>query len=300
MNGLRRLRLFIDERFPLVPSIAAAALMAVSADVLGSTALQRPAHIDRGGGVLTLVVLALLFVVRVVDDLRDLAHDARHHPDRPLPRGAVRSGDLVGAAVVVATSAVLLVSAVFGAFAAVAVAVVVAVTVVLQLDGGTRVLADRPVLTLLVHQPMVALWAALVACVSTSTMPTWSTAFALTPVCALAVSLSLVFELGRDVRPVDERTTDGSYVALWGPSGAAAALVASALLAGGIVAWLAVLLRLAWWSVAVPAVSLLVVVGASVWFARAPARRSAQAVVLSSAAASLWVYGPLLLGALHA
>jgi 4-hydroxybenzoate polyprenyltransferase len=296
--ALRRFFRFVDERFPLLPSLVAAALMGLSASVLGARALHRPAHVDGDSVVLVLVVLALLFVVRVVDDLRDLDHDRRHHPDRPLPRGAVLALDLVVVGTLITSTVFAMVFIAFSAASAMAVAAVVALTVALQLDGGSRALAHRPIATLVVHQPMVALWAVLVACVSTSTTLTWSTASALAPVAALAVSLSVVFELGRDMAPANG-STEGSYVALWGAQRTAAALAGFCVAAGAIVAWLAVLLRLAWWSVAVPAVSLLVVVGACMWFAHAQTRRRAQAVVVSSAAASLWVYLPLIVGALR-
>lgn len=300
MKALARVLLFVGERFPLVPSVLAATLMALSAALLGAGVLHRDTHIDARSAVLVAVVVALLFVVRVVDDVRDLGHDRQHHPARPLPRGAVGTRDVVVAAIVVCLATLAAVAVVCGGAAAAAVAVVVAFTVVLQLDAGVRAVADRPLLTLLVHQPMVAVWAALVACVSTSSAPDGNTLTALGPVCALAVALSLLFELGRDVRGHADSPHTDSYVALWGPGWTATALVCTAVVAAAIVAWLAVLLRLAWWSVTLPVMSLAVVAGASVWFACSPRPRSARAVVVSSAAASLWVHGPLLLGALHA
>ncbi|MFB4297383.1 hypothetical protein [Actinomadura sp. NTSP31] len=99
-------------RHPPVPSLLFAAAWAYGVTGLFAaldplTARWRP---DGGTAVAAVTVFLDLLLMRALDDVRDVEHDRRFHPERPLPAGAVRVRDLVvlyaaGSAVVVALNA---------------------------------------------------------------------------------------------------------------------------------------------------------------------------------------------------
>ncbi|GAB3973983.1 hypothetical protein GCM10027615_38480 [Plantactinospora veratri] len=91
-----RLLGFARERFPLRVYGTYALLWVLALD--GSISLVQP-NIRRWQlspyllVEIASVLLTLLFI-RIVDEQKDLAYDREHHPDRPLPRGAVRLGEV--------------------------------------------------------------------------------------------------------------------------------------------------------------------------------------------------------------
>ncbi|WP_344345372.1 hypothetical protein, partial [Kitasatospora putterlickiae] len=91
-----RLAAFVRGSFPLPLSLVFAAAWALGATGLFAAADGRLAHWRPGWGTATaaLTVLVDLLLLRAADDLRDLPYDRRHHPSRPLARGAVLPRDL--------------------------------------------------------------------------------------------------------------------------------------------------------------------------------------------------------------
>jgi|GEM_PF-575375 len=307
---IQRIALLLRERFPVLPSLVGAALLATCADVVGTRLLGRHSHLDGVSVAMAIVVFCLFFVVRGVDELRDLPGDRLAHPERPLPRGAITPRDVVVAVVVAALAAIGAGLMVGGPGGGCAVAAVLLLTVLLQLDVGLRFIARRPLLTLVVHQSMVPLWVLLVMVVrhlddvSTVDDTTLFTALSpalspsLWPALALATGLSLLFELGRKVHhPDDENPLDDSYSSRWGPRAAAAVVAVVALAIGGVVWVVTSTLSLPVWSALVPGVALVWVVGSCAVFVVAPRRGGGRPIALSTALASLWVYLPLVVGA---
>jgi len=300
---IQHLILFVRERFPLLPSLLAAALMAACADVVGSRLLGRDGVVDVVTAAMAVVVLALLFIVRGVDELRDLHDDRVAHPERPLPRGAVAVVDVVVAVVVVAFVAVAVVGVVVGVIAAVAVAVAVLFTVIVQLDAGITAAAKRPLVTLITHQLMVPAWVLLVVlvrCIASDdiTALSASTLPRLWPALLVASGLSLLFELGRKVHHVDdENVLDDSYSRAWGARPAAVIVAVLAMLIMVPVTVVTTRLSTSVWSLLVPGVAVVWVIGSALSFAAAPRRGGGRAIAMSTALASLWVYLPLILGA---
>ncbi|GAA2170236.1 hypothetical protein [Actinomadura napierensis] len=93
----RRVRRFVSGRHPPVPSLLFAAAWAYGVTGLFAALDPLAARWRPGGGtaVAAVTVFLDLLLMRALDDVRDLEHDRRFHPERPLPAGAVRVRDLV-------------------------------------------------------------------------------------------------------------------------------------------------------------------------------------------------------------
>lgn len=123
----RATAMFFRERFPAyyvlyavlwssAATSAARELSGVGIDstVLGAFAAQTGA------------LLAALIALRVIDDLKDLAHDRAAHPERPLPSGRATPASFAVAATVFAAAGLVLAFVAAGAVGAASLAVVLA------------------------------------------------------------------------------------------------------------------------------------------------------------------------------
>lgn len=229
-----RLRTYQAERFPLaayLPLVAVAtfAALAFSRAARGADGFPRPAL-----GVGTATVLAFFFLLRVLDEHKDAADDARHRAELPVPRGLVRLAELravaaaaVGVAVVLnltLTPALLLPAALVGAWATL-------MAVEFFVPAWLRA---RPLAYLLSHMlvmPLIFLYA---------TSLDWLVAGAPPPpglgtFLLLAFFNGLVIEVGRKLRaPGEEREGVETYSGAWGHGPAVRAWLG--VLAGALVA----------------------------------------------------------------
>ena len=118
------------------------------------------------------------------------------------------------------------------------------------------------------------------------------------PALAVALGLSLLFELGRKVHHHDdENVLDDSYSRAWGERTAAVIVAVLAMLLMVPVTVVTTRLSTSVWSLLVPGVAVVWVIGSALSFATAPRRGGGRAVAMSTALASVWVYLPLILGA---
>ena len=89
-GAVRRFRRYTAERFPLAQFLPLSAVVALPAAV----GTQVYAHLSPYSVPAALLsfgaVFLLLLRLRLVDELKDLEHDRRFYPDRPLPRGLVQ------------------------------------------------------------------------------------------------------------------------------------------------------------------------------------------------------------------
>jgi len=292
MISLHRITVFLRERFPVGPSIVGAALLATAADRLGSGLIGRTlGGLDGISLAAVTLVAALFLVLRVADELSDLDEDRLAWPDRPLARGATLPRDVIALAVVVSAVAVALCGAAAGGAGIAGAVVALGVTLVLQQDLGLEAVRRRPLLSLAVHQLMVPAWALAVlalrdvAIVVEPARWPW-------PALGLALTLSLLFELGRKTRhPADEVAHDDSYSQRLGLRGSVATVTLTALVCAAAAVWVVHTLHLAVWAAAVPCAALVWVIGV----AFTVPRRRGRLLEMSTALASLWVYLPLLL-----
>jgi UbiA prenyltransferase family len=226
MRG-RRWIIYQRERFPLVahgPLVAAFSFSAV-----GFSALVRdPQATPAWPSALVAFATALLcfLQLRIADEFKDAAEDARHRPYRPVPRGLVTLGELrivgLGAAVVQAGLALALEPSLL--------AILLVVWLYFWLMSREffvpRWLRAHPLAYMATHMlivPLVDFYAT--ACdwwVAGSRVPSPSLLWFLT----VSLCNGFVIELGRKIRaPEDEEGGVETYSALWGRDVAAGAWV---------------------------------------------------------------------------
>ncbi len=102
-----RLWVYQAERFPLARTavlcaVFAGASVSVSAHLAGRAAPGLTAYLAA-----FVITLAFFFQLRVLDEIKDKADDARFRPERPIPRGLVRLETIIALGVVSAAAAAL-------------------------------------------------------------------------------------------------------------------------------------------------------------------------------------------------
>jgi 4-hydroxybenzoate polyprenyltransferase len=90
MNYLKRIYRYQDERFPVkILFFTTLAVVLSSAAVLSFSVSWQQIVLN------LCAALAFLFHIRVIDESRDLQHDNRFHPERPVQRGLISIRELV-------------------------------------------------------------------------------------------------------------------------------------------------------------------------------------------------------------
>jgi len=212
-----RLAIYQSERFPvvrngLVLAAYAGAMVAASA-ALGGRPLPGPAAF----AVAFLVVFALFFQLRVCDEVKDRAIDARHQPDRPVPRGLVSLREVVGAGIAAAPLAALAAALLDPRLLLPLAAVWTWMALMAAEFFAPDWLRARPLAYLVSHMlvvPLIALFATACEWLVRGAAPPPALGLLL----AFSFANGCVTEFGRKTRaPQSERTGVETYSALWGP-----------------------------------------------------------------------------------
>lgn len=254
--GARRWWVYQRERFPLLAH--APLIAAFSASGVSFSAALRGAGAPMVAPLLVAFVTALCFFVqlRVADEIKDAADDARYRPYRPVPRGLVTLRELrvagLTAGVVQAGAALLL-----DARLLVVLALVWAYMTLMRFEFFAGVwLRSRPLTVLWTHMlvmPLIDLyvtatdWVPANAHVATGLRWFLITSF----------FNGMVVEIGRKIRvPADEERGVDTYSAIWGRGRALAAwllvMLASLICAVeaarvvGAAEWAAAILAMLW------------------------------------------------------
>ena len=231
-----RLWRYQAERFPLIAHGPLIAVFAVAAVAFGAAvtgaAIDWTATAAAGA-----ILLGFFFQLRVCDEVKDAETDALHRPGRPVPRGLVTLGELVGVAVAVAIAQLAL-TLWLGAHLVLWLTLVWAYGGLMALEFGARHwLRARPVLYLLSHLLIVPLFALFAVAVAgrTSTEPaSW---LAAAPLLALAFANAAVLEIGRKIKaPQDEQPGVETYSGSWGLARAVAIWIGAIAASGGAAA----------------------------------------------------------------
>ena len=183
-------------------------------------------------GGFSLLYVALLLRYRVVDEWKDFRHDARHYPDRPVPRGAISVRSLAVMGIVAVVTELALAIVLGGARGLVLYAVVTILTVGTATDFFAKSFFERHfTASFLVHQliyvPMFA-WAAVAMGASLKSASTW---WGIASLLCLFVSAELV----RKFKPrtsVEGGQVADTYGAVWGRRLALVGTLALVLAAG--------------------------------------------------------------------
>ena len=290
-RGLARWVVYQRERFPLLQHAPLIAAFSGGA-VLFSAQLRAPASLPSPASLAVAFASCLLvfFQLRVADEFKDAAEDARHRPYRPVPRGLVRLGELRALALAAGVAQLVLALALSPRLVPLLALVWLWIGVMTKEFWLRDWLADRPLAVIATHMlvmPLVDLYAT--AC-------DWLVAGA--PVHAglrwfLVASFcnGVVVEVGRKVRaPADEEPGVRTYTVAWGRH-RALLLWLSVMLGAALCALLAARELGAHRAVtAALAPALLAAAVVAGRFAARPTSRGAATVQLASASWTLLVY----------
>ncbi len=224
---MNRWVVYQKERFPLVahgPLIAAFSACAVS-----FSSLLRGSPVPTIGMFLTafFVCLLVFLQLRIADEFKDAAEDARWRPYRPVPRGLVSLGELrvvfIGCAVIQMALVLVLEPRLI-----IVLGITWAYLALMSVEFFCRDwLKKSPVIYLISHMgimPLVDLFAT--AC-------EWLPRGAMVPAglgwfLAASFTNGIVIEIGRKLRqPADEEEGVETYSSLWGKSGGVAVWLAA-------------------------------------------------------------------------
>ncbi len=228
---MRRYLYYINERFSPAQLLPLALCFGVSLGVVTPTVMQQsPTYMNVV--VVSIALFLFLLRLRLLDDIKDYAHDQVHHPERPAAQNVVTQRELAVGAVMV-TGVEFLVASFFGKVAMLAFLVLSLYALGLFLEAlwGDRL---RPYFFtyIALHEgivlPLLVYLVLLVGSVKLVDM--------LTPVfVALVVlwsALFFVLEVVRKIRaPEKESTGVDTYTAQLGITGALTLLMGSALVA---------------------------------------------------------------------
>ncbi|SEW18618.1 4-hydroxybenzoate polyprenyltransferase [Cognatiyoonia koreensis] len=220
MTLAERLWIYQDERFPLkktVPLLAcfSAASITLSA-VLGERSLPGVGAYVVG----FLLVFILFFQLRVADEVKDGADDARFRPERPIPRGLVSLRLIVLLGIATIPIGIVL-ALIHGAGLIWLLLLTWAWLTAMTFEFGVpESLKARPVVYLLSHMAIMPLIDLLLTGIEW--LPHGGAAPGLWLFIALSFSNGCVLELGRKLwAPENERLGVDTYSGLWGPKRAA-------------------------------------------------------------------------------
>lgn len=234
----RHLRAWLADRFPpLQHGLLIASYFGANAFVAQAALGRSPLALGWREGAGAVVLLALFFLLRIVDEHKDFASDRVVHPRRVLSRGLVTLGQLrvlglAAAALALGLSAALGQAALAACLAALAMTGLIARDLFLP-----RFVEERPVLGALLHLLILPLFSLFVFSAVTGRPPTAAPA----PMLAYAwvgYALALAYELARKTRsPAEERPGLVTYSRRMGPFRPAWLALAAVAAAAGCSAW---------------------------------------------------------------
>ena len=237
---MNRWMVYQRERFPLAAHAPLIAAFSASAVCFSSLVRGRVAAPPLATLVVAFTTSLLFFLqLRVADEFKDYADDARYRPYRPVPRGLVSLRELAWVGVAAAAVQLLLAIALDPTLVWILTVAWVYLALMTREFFAPRWLKSHPVVYMTSHMmilPLVDLYAT--AC------DWWVAGAHLVPrglYWFLIVSYlnGLVIEIGRKTRvPVDEEEGVETYSALWGTGGAIRAWLL-AVAATAIAAWYA-------------------------------------------------------------
>ncbi len=221
ISAFQRFSIYQKERFPLLahgPLIAAFSACAVS-----FSSLLRHAPVPSWQMYLTAFAVCLLMFLqlRIADEFKDAAEDARWRPYRPVPRGLVTLRELRIVFILAALVQTLLVVALDARLLAV-LAIAWTYLALMSVEFFCRDwLKRRPVIYLLTHMgimPLVDFFATACEWQPRAGHPPQGLGWFLTA----SFFNGIVIEIGRKLRqPTDEEEGVETYSALWGKKGGA-------------------------------------------------------------------------------
>ncbi len=220
----RRMRTYLREMYPLIPRLAAAALVAAGFMVLMARIHGlRPALLSPWTLLGGWDVFALLLVLRLMDELKDREIDLALFRDRPLPSGRVRQSDISWS---LATMCVLFLAPnAAGRTTLLAAAAILAYAFLMfHYFFAPAYFRAHLLPNLATHNPIVALMQLeLVAVFSAAAGLSWKAVHWPSVLAAVAMNwaMFLAWEISRKIRSAEEENAYVTYSRILGPAGAA-------------------------------------------------------------------------------
>jgi hypothetical protein len=252
---IERWLVYQRERFPLARHAPLVLVTCLCALVFTLQAQNEPRWPSLGAWFgSSLVTLGLFFILRVLDEFKDLEDDSRFRPYRPVPRGVLKLEDLARAGWLVA-GLQLFVTVVFAPRAVVPLIVCWVFMGLMALEFFVpNWLKARPFAYMLSHAPITGL----IQIQASAWVWICLTPNAVIWLALAATAAGIMLELGRKIRaPEDEEPGVDTYTASWGLPLA----VAVWLLAGAGAATLTLISSFGWFSV----ISLSILGASSLW-----------------------------------
>lgn len=218
----KRLKLYLDERFPLTTHVVVLFAFFFSNYFLAQRLLQPgPAILDLRVPAGMLVVLLTFFLLRIFDEFKDYARDVVAHPERVVSRGIMPLSELrvMGWTVV---AAIVLLNLSLGWAAFVAYVFVIGFALLMFKEFFVGDWLNRHVMVYaLTHQVITPLLCVYVYVMAMgSSLGAWSHVFWLQLL--MGAGTGLGWEIARKVRmPEDEHAEIETYSKAFGPRGAA-------------------------------------------------------------------------------
>ncbi len=218
-----RMHIYLSEMFSLPGHLAIALLAALSITGFSARAqTQHPAIEFTAVIGATWNIFAVLFILRLMDELKDKEIDRKLFPARPLPSGRVLESDIRFSLVVL--TALYLLSNLWSADAATSSVFVLGyATLMYKRFFLPELLKGSLAVTLLTHTPIVPLiWIQAFVSVSgvSGIAPSAMTWRWILPFVAMAWMLMLAWELARKIRAPEEETEYVTYSRILGRTGA--------------------------------------------------------------------------------
>lgn len=228
-----RLWQYQKERFPLLAhgvAMVAFTLAALSVSASFAEAGAWPGSATLGAALVG--VFGFFLLLRIADEFKDAADDARYRAYRPVPRGLVSLRELAVVGGVAAAAQLVAALWLHPPLAGLLIAAWIYFGLMSAEFFAPAWLRRHPLVYMISHVafvPLVALYATACHWLAAGLEPD---AAALSGFLILAVGNGLVFETGRKIRsPGEEQTGVQTYSGLWGPGCAIAVWAASVMLA---------------------------------------------------------------------
>lgn len=241
-NYFARMRVYFAEMFPVFPRLVLAALIAMATVLVVTRAAPEPVTPNAMSlAIVTFDAFALLMILRLMDELKDLEIDAKLFAFRPVPSGRTLPSD-IGVSLAISTAAFIAVNTLVAGVFLLPLAALSYTYLMFKYFFAPKLIANNLLLNLATHNPvtfLIALGLVEVAARSVGFTLAQIDRSTVVTFVLLVWMLFFAWEIARKVRSAEAETSYVTYSRVLGRKTATlvviAALLFSAVLAARIV-----------------------------------------------------------------
>ncbi len=257
-NYFGRIGVYLAEMFPVVPRLILSVLIAVATVLIVARAAPEPA----APGVLsfaiaTFNVFALLLILRLMDELKDLEIDAELFAFRPVPSGRTLPSD-IGWSLAIATAVFIAVNTLVAGVFVFSLIALAYTYLMFKYFFSPGLIANNLLLNLATHNPVSLLIVFGLVEVAAETIGLSLNQIdrgTLIAFVALVWSLFFAWEIGRKIRSAEEETAYVTYSRVLGRRTATLVVLAAVFLSASLAVHLVIAVGLHWAALTVVAVA---------------------------------------------